>query len=282
MNSKGSLLQNEMIRRLVRKNENDNSNNCVFQSKPTNDIGELFQNPAFKFLKNDDADNTYENNLLITPNLELNTQPKIKPELGLLNMDFSKSYSLKSSRIDGTIRRLTTTDDNTQYSNTINNSNLSFKRKYSPNIAIEEKPMEMAKKNLKPDYDKKINSILKIIDFGENSSKPSKTPSNYSYYAVFFMVIANLVGLILTCSFQILLYFKKNCDTILIGSLNYWQQRNLGDSDKKIILIALALPFMVMIIMCYICLWTLYNLNAFLLYPVPDRFYRWLSFGNRI
>lgn len=190
-------------------------------------------------------------------------------------------------------------------------ASLSFKRKYIPRnfeadseIVMRPNKMEKSEDSVASAemYESRVDKILKIINTAENdyrenklsarkmSLRPHKMRSptiqsmgpnhtkiiqpqkaNYSYYALIFMMLSNVMGVLLTLSFQGLMFLKINANMFLDNVWRKWQNLTVLQFENNIISFVMMMPLAVIIFLCYGFMWTAFAINSFLLMPVPDR-----------
>lgn len=200
------------------------------------------------------------------------------------------------------------TDVAGESSRSLCSSNLSFKRRYKPmqpNVAPAaearsptiERTEAAASERV---YDSRVDKILQIMNTAETDyskhrirlttaqsangdAKHSPAPANrYSYYALFFMVISNIVGVALSLNYQVLLFLKLNADRFLGQSWQHCQNVTLLRTENNIVTLLLMLPLIVVVLLAYVTIWAAYNLNRLLLTTVPDRLAQLINFNIQI
>lgn len=164
-------------------------------------------------------------------------------------------------------------------------------------------------------YESRVDKILKIMNTAETdytkhrirvtskqsgSVKPSmlavkasndcKLPvpvpydavSNYSFYALIFMVMSNIVGVVLSLTYQVLLFLKINADCFLNKSWSHWQNVSIFGTENNIVTLLLLMPLILSVLLAYITIWAAYNLNRLMLTTVPDRLADMINFNIQI
>lgn len=191
---------------------------------------------------------------------------------------------------------------------------LSFKRKYQPTVREfkkehDKQPIEEVFQPIQAGaasqiYESRVDKILRIMNTSDSdysrhrirvSQKPalqspisdrlSKTNSynqNYSFYALFFMIASNVVGLLLSLSYQVLLFFKVNADRFLNNSWSHWQNATVLQRENNIMTLIIMLPVILLVLMAYVSIWLAYNLNRLMLTSVPDRLADAINFNIHI
>lgn len=194
-------------------------------------------------------------------------------------------------------------EDDTEYLQASSSvSKVSFKRKYKPLLIPfrhnDSVVLLSRKNNITEDIDaeEKIseNDFDKIVpnEIGSvESNKPSITDEyalqhagdvgNYRYYALFLMVMSNLIGFGLTLTFQVLLFLKSNADNFLNKSWIHWKNSGLFQRENNLLMLSLLIPALVVVGLAYSIIWSCFGVNKFLLTEVPDRVVRLFCF-NRI
>lgn len=188
-------------------------------------------------------------------------------------------------------------------------SNLSFKRRYKPMQPDIAPAPEACPKIERADtatservYDSRVDKILQIMNTaetdyakhrirvtttksgnGDGDAKHASAPVNrYSYYALFFMVISNIVGVALSLNYQVLLFLKLNADRFLGQSWQHCQNVTLLRTENNIVTLLLMLPLIAVVLLAYVTIWAAYNLNRLLLTTVPDRLAQLINFNIQI
>lgn len=164
-------------------------------------------------------------------------------------------------------------EDNPEYMHT------SFKRNYKPlglrfrditeNVDVEEKISEN-------EFDK---MILKKDDLTIGSVG---NVEKYSYYALFFMVLSNLIGFGLLMTFQVLLFLKSNADRFLTKSWIQWKNAGLFQRENNLLTFCLLIPVVIVVGLAYAIIWSCFGINKFLLTEVPDRVGQMICFKYEI
>lgn len=110
----------------------------------------------------------------------------------------------------------------------------------------------------------------------------SETVLNYSFYALIFMVISNIVGVVLSLTYQVLLFLKLNADRFLNKSWLHWQNVSVFGAENNIVTLMLMLPVILAILVAYVTIWAAYNVNRLMLTTVPDRLADMINFNIQI
>lgn len=184
-------------------------------------------------------------------------------------------------------------------------SNISFKRKYK---ALDTKFREdsdillkLAKRSMSKGlgsddqmYDEKVDTIMKFMNTDKDhamervsdDSLQSKSITadmgNYSYYALFFMVMSNFIGFGLSLTFQMLLFMKANADRFLHRSWQHWKSAGSLHCDNNMLTLILLIPVLILVCCAYGFIWACFGINKFLLTAVPDRVANMINYNIRI
>lgn len=202
-------------------------------------------------------------------------------------------------------------------------SSLMFKRKYKPlrdtfeeDSELKVKPPKMLDISVadKPEaegtnmFESRIDKILKIMNTAEsdfsqhkirvtNAAKEQDASNgfhqstaadghNYSYYALFFMITSNLIGLGLSLLFQILLFVKINADGFLLRCWEHWHKVGIRSAvngkEHSLWKFFVLMPMLVIVCTMYGCIWACFSINKFLLTAVPDRVAHSINFNIQI
>lgn len=182
-------------------------------------------------------------------------------------------------------------------------SNVSFKREYKPLTTKFREDSEIfgnPKRNIdkgldsdEPIYEKNIDKILKFMNSDEyelahvsadslKSKLNAADIGNYSYYALFFMVISNFIGFGLSLTFQVLLFLKANADRFLNKSWVNWKSAGSWQCDNNMLTLILLIPVLILVCSAYGFIWACFGVNKFLLTTVPDRVAQMINFNVRI
>lgn len=183
--------------------------------------------------------------------------------------------------------------DDTEYMRT--SSRVSFKRKYKPletpfrhkdsvillrqnNNNTED--FDAEEKMSENDFDKILNNLgsdkedLAMQDVGDGKK--------YSYYALVFMVLSNLIGFGLLLTFQVLLFLKSNADRFLNKTWIQWKNAGLFQRENNLLTFSLLLPVVIVVGLAYAIIWSCFEINKFLLTEIPDRVGQLICFNFRI
>lgn len=106
--------------------------------------------------------------------------------------------------------------------------------------------------------------------------------NNYSFYALFFMLLSNIVGVTLSLSFQVLLCLKLNADRFLNKSWLHCQNVSILGMENNVVVLLLMLPVILLVLVAYVTIWAAYNLNRLMLTTVPDRLAEMINFNIQI
>lgn len=189
-------------------------------------------------------------------------------------------------------------------------SKVSFKRKYKPLItpfyhedsmnllkqknnitedldAEEKMPEDDFDKTFDKTLDKTFDKIDPVKHIKRHETDDLEMPDvddigKYSYYALFFMILSNLIGFGLSMTFQVLLFLKCNADRFLNKSWNNWKNAGLFQRENNLLAIILLIPVVIVVGLAYAIIWTCFGINKFLLKEVPDRVYQLICFNYRI
>lgn len=118
-------------------------------------------------------------------------------------------------------------------------------------------------------------------------------PCPYSYYALFFMLAANVFGFALSLSFQVMMMLKLNGDRLLLRAWHVWsdsvvhgrRQQTAGTSGNDgnaMLRYAILLPVFAVGLVAYAIVWLLFYVNRFLLSAVPNRVAQLINFNIQI
>lgn len=180
-----------------------------------------------------------------------------------------------------------------------------FQRKYQPTpLMVAPKPhVAKATDELAQVYESRVDKILRIMntsnsDYAKHRIRVTQIPSasrprhstglhtnitqNYSLYVLFFMIASNLIGLTLSLTYQVLLFFKLNADRFLNHSWSHWQHATVLQRENNIVTLVLMLPLILAVLVAYVSIWLAYNVNRLLLTSVPDRLADLINFNIQI
>lgn len=177
-------------------------------------------------------------------------------------------------------------------------SKVSFKRKYKPlqtPFRHEDSLISLRQNNnITEDFDseekhseKDFEQILTVENYVPNDKndltlKDACDVGKYSYYALFFMVMSNLIGFGLSLTFQVLLILKRNADRFLNKSWIHWKNAGIFQRENNLLALCLLIPIVIVVGLAYAIIWTCFGINKFLLTEVPDRVDQLISFKIRI
>lgn len=182
-------------------------------------------------------------------------------------------------------------------------SKISFKRKYKPlgtplrhedSVMLLKqkrsiiKALDGEEKNPDNDFDKILNIMNSTVENGtlndsdDSEMQYSGNTGKYSYYALFFMIISNLIGLALSLTFQVLLFLKAYADGFLCKSWTHWKKAGLLQRENNLLTLCLLIPVVIVVCLGYAIIWTCFGINKFLLTEVPDRVALLICFNFRI
>lgn len=172
-----------------------------------------------------------------------------------------------------------------------------FQRKYHPTLLNETPEMVPNQANtISKVYESRVEKILRIMntsntEFSQHRIRVTQKPTstnvnnlhqNYSFYALLFMIASNLFGLILSLTFQVLLFLKLNADRFLIHCWSHWQHASVLHRENNILTLIMMLPLILVVLVAYTSIWLAYNINRLLLTSVPDRLADVVSFNIHI
>lgn len=176
-------------------------------------------------------------------------------------------------------------------------SKVSFKRKYKPlrhedSVILLKQKRNISKDSEEKDTDNDFDKILSIMnstdkngplgDSDDSAMQDFGNATRYSYYALFFMVLSNLIGFGLSLTFQVLLFLKANADRFLCKSWSHWKKAGLLQRENNLLTLSLLIPVVIVVCLAYAIIWTCFGINKFLLTEVPDRVAQMICFNFRI
>lgn len=230
-----------------------------------------------------------------------------KPECEENSFEYDRTPSMKVSKLES--------DPNVEYTEAIRDTHttMSFKRKYHPlkNVESLQKDSDTdqessLKTNSNKSSESRVDRILRIMNTASESdhrirmtkTSPKKdyvstysndstsqfptAHQNYSFYALFFMVGSNLVGLLLSLTYQVLLFLKLNADHFLYKSWQQWQNASIVQGENNILVLMMMLPLLLFVMITYASVWAAFSVNRMLLTSVPDRLADMINFNIHI
>lgn len=192
-------------------------------------------------------------------------------------------------------------ESDAEYTKTSSRSKLSFKRKYKPlgnplhhedSVILLKQKRRISKDAEVKDSANDFGNILNIMNSTAengptNDSKDSAmqgltNATRYSYYALFFMIISNLIGFGLSFTFEMLIFLKANSDRFLSKCWTHWKKAGLLQRENNLLTLCLLIPVLILVCLAYAIIWTCYGINKFLLTEIPDRIAQMVCFNFRI
>lgn len=182
-------------------------------------------------------------------------------------------------------------------------SKVSFKRKYKPlGSPLRHKELILMNErfNFSKDFDateksadNDLDNIVNTMNLSEKDEsttgsgdsarrQDSGNAAKYSYYALFFMILSNLIGLGLSLTFQILLFLKANADRFLSRTWTHWKKAGLMQYENNLLTLSLLIPVVIVVCLAYAIIWTCYGINKLLLTEVSDCVANLICFNFRI